>query len=440
MNKKPETTVQALSRRGFVKSAAGAAGVAVAAGAGMFGGKAPAFAQARTLHILEWSSFIKPADKFVDKQAAEFGKQEGIKVRVEHINANQIPARATAAVESGSGPDMIRLQNNQPHLYAKGLVNHNRLVEEVGGNRIWSYLRDSAKVGPTYRGVPNFATGSAWAYRTDVFSKVGVKPPKTWDDLLTAGTKLKKANYPLGQCLGHSFGDPNAFTHALLWSFGGAVTDKSGTRVRINSKGTRLAIEWMKDAWKPAFDEGGLAWDDGSNNRAYLGDQISATLNGASIYFVAKRDPKKSVVKDIASKTAHFLNPRGPKGRFHTFTAYTGSILKHSKVRSAAENYIRFFLRKDQFGKFITLNEGYIKGITAEWQKHSIWSSDPNLKSFRDMSQYGKTYGYPGPYTRASSELLSKYIVVDMFARAVKGQSAQDSAKQAERELKQIFS
>ena len=93
-----------MTRRDFVKGTGGA-GLAVAAGTGLglFGGQAPAFAQSRELHILEWSSFIKPADVETNRQAAEFGKQEGIKVRVEHINANDLNARATAAVESGAG-------------------------------------------------------------------------------------------------------------------------------------------------------------------------------------------------------------------------------------------------------------------------------------------------------------------------------------------------
>src|SRR5579862_6390370 len=84
-----------------------ATGVAAAGlGLGLFGGKAPAFAQERELKLLEWSSFVKESDAEVDRQAAEFGKAEGIKVTVEHINNNDLPARAAAAVESGSGPDV----------------------------------------------------------------------------------------------------------------------------------------------------------------------------------------------------------------------------------------------------------------------------------------------------------------------------------------------
>ena len=39
------------------------------------------------------------------------------------------------------------------------------------------------------------------------------------------------------------------------------------------------------------LDEGGLAWDDTNNNRAFLSGTISATNNGASIYIEAKKKP-----------------------------------------------------------------------------------------------------------------------------------------------------
>ena len=133
-----------VTRRDFIKTTGGLA-MAAGAGVGLFG-QAPAFAQERELHILEWSSFVKPADVETDRQAAEFGKQEGIKVRVEHINANDLNARATAAVESGAGPDIIRLLSNGPHLYAKGLIDHGDLIQEVGGETIYPTLRDAVFV------------------------------------------------------------------------------------------------------------------------------------------------------------------------------------------------------------------------------------------------------------------------------------------------------
>jgi multiple sugar transport system substrate-binding protein len=428
-----------LTRREFVK-AASSTGLALAAGTSLslFGGQAPAFAQSRELHILEWSSFVKPADVETDRQAEEFGKQEGIKVRVEHINANDLNARATAAVESGAGPDIIRLLSNGPHLYAKGLIDHGDLIQEVGGEDIYQTLRDAVYVDGVYRGVPYHSGGGAYVYRRDIFDEVKMGPPQTWDQFMEVGTKVKDLGYPIGQSLGHSFGDPPGFCYTFLWSFGGSLVDENG-KVSVNSQATRDSIKYLKEFWKAACDEGGLAWDDTSNNRAFLGETISCTLNGASIYFVAKNnwDEKQN---PFVWKLHHFLSPAGPAGRFHTFGGQNSCIMTYSKVQSAAKNYIRFIHKDENFEKFFVINNGYIKGVVPKWEKHEMWSWDPALTPYRELANYGKHIGYPGPYDRRASEVFAKYIVVDLYARAVKGESDDSVIKWAEDELKNIYS
>jgi len=93
-------------------------------------------------------------------------------------------------------------------------------------------------------------------------------------------------------------------------------TDKSG-KTALDGKGTVEAVKFMTAFWKDACDEGGLAWDDTNNNRAFLGGEISATLNGASIYIAAKRGQDKikdergePMVRDIQ----HARLPAGPAG------------------------------------------------------------------------------------------------------------------------------
>jgi multiple sugar transport system substrate-binding protein len=424
-----------LTRRTFLTTSMA---LAAAAGAEFVGGKAPALAQTRTLHVLEWSSFVPAADVVRDQQAAEFGKQAGVKVTIEHINANDLPARATAAIEGRQGPDILQLLNNSPHLYAGGLEDHNALIAELGGDKFYPFIIDAVQVDGVVRGVPYFFGGGANTYRKDIFQKLGIdKIPDTWEELLAAGKKLKKFGMPIGQTLGHTFGDAPGFAYPLMWSFGGMEVDEKG-KVAINSKETRAAAEFLKEFWFAACDEGGLAWDDTSNNRAFLAETIACTLNGASIYFVARYTPEKTV-PGMADKIGHFLMPRGPAGRFHTVGPFTDCITSYSQNKDVAKDYIRYCHQKEVYEKFLVANKGYINGPLPQWQEHPMWESDPVITIFRELPQYGRNTGYAGPYNRKAAEVRAKYIIVDLFAKVVKGESPQSSIAWAEHELKNVY-
>src|SRR5207302_685801 len=81
-------------------------------------------------------------------------------------------------------------------------------------------------------------------------------------------------------------------------------------------------------------------------------------------------------------------------------------------------------------------NDGYTVGPTPYWGKHPLWEKDPKLIPFREASKFGRWPGYPGPPSRKASEALVKYILVDMYAQAIKGMKAEDAVKWAEGELK----
>jgi multiple sugar transport system substrate-binding protein len=424
----------AMTRRKFVETTAVAGGTLAAAP--FLGGKAPAYAQERRVHYLQWTSFVAAADVEIDRQAEEFTKATGIQMTVEKINQNDMAARITAAVESGSGADVIQMNANQPHLFANGLADHNALVEELGGGEYYEWALGAATVDGVARSVPLFNIGNAICYRKDVFAELGLAVPNTWDEYLEVGRELKNNNMPVGQTLGHTFGDAPTFCYPLMWSFGGQEVDESG-KVVIDSEGTHKALAFMKEFWEAACDPGGFAWDDTSNNRAFLGQTIGATLNGASIYFVPKNDPEQ--YPGLAEKLDHFLNPEGPSGRFHFVGPRALSIMQYSRNKEAAAEYIRWSSQEDNFSEFMSVNQGYVQGVTPKWEDHPVWQSDPAIAIYATNPRYGRTAGYAGPWNRQSGEAQEKYIIVDMFARAARGEDPEAVAAWAQGELENVY-
>src|SRR5271166_2162796 len=124
-----------IGRRRLLKFS-GAGAVAAASGglAGILAtGRAPAYAQATSIHWVRWSDFVPASDKVLrDKIVPEGEKTLGIKIRFETINANDIQARVTSSIQSGNGPDIIMALNNWPQLYATSLADVSDVTEEIG--------------------------------------------------------------------------------------------------------------------------------------------------------------------------------------------------------------------------------------------------------------------------------------------------------------------
>ena len=106
-----------VTRRKFLK-VSGAGAVAAKAGgiAGILAaGRAPAYAQATTVHWLRWNDFVPASDQLLRKDLLPEGEKAlGIKINLETVNANDLQPRITSAIQSGAGPDLIMLNNNHP--------------------------------------------------------------------------------------------------------------------------------------------------------------------------------------------------------------------------------------------------------------------------------------------------------------------------------------
>jgi multiple sugar transport system substrate-binding protein len=61
------------------------------------------------------------------------------------------------------------------------------------------------------------------------------------------------------------------------------------------------------------------------------------------------------------------------------------------------------------------------------------------MKIYRQAAASSRVFGYAGPPSAKATEVYSKYIIVDMFAKAVQGMKAEDAVKWAAGELQRIY-
>jgi ABC-type glycerol-3-phosphate transport system substrate-binding protein len=427
-----------------------AAGTFAAGTGGLAGilasGRAPAYAQAQTIHWLRWSDFVPASDRLLKGEIVKLCEKDlGLKLMVEMINGNDIQPRITAAIQSGAGADIIMTVNNWPQLYAASCVDVGDVVEEISNAQggYYDILRTTATVGGKWIAVPWASGGPLIAYRKSWLAEAGASEfPKTWDEYRTVGGKLKAAGHPYGQTAGHTWGDAPAWWYPYLWSWGGKEVEADGKTVVLNTKETVESVKYAVALWKETMDEGGLAWDDSSNNRAFLSGACSATNNGASIYLEAKAKPDTYLTEKgtpLKDDTLHAAIPAGAAGQFNLPATFTHMLMKYSQKQDAAKKFLGWMSSKEIFDKWFVSQQGYTCGPTKMWEDHPVWNVDPIMAPFRLIPRTGRLLGYAGLPNQQAAEVLTKYIITDMYARAIEGMDAAESVKVAHSEVVKIY-
>jgi len=428
-----------IARRKLLKGAGGMAAI-LASGTG------PALAQEKNVHWLRWTDFVPASDALLKgKIVQEAKKQLGITLKMETVNANDLQSRITSAIQSGTGADIIMGFSNWPQLYAESVVDVGDLAQEIGNAQggYYDVSKQIATVGNKWIGVPWTVGGGLISWRVSWFKEVGYdKFPETWDTFREAGKKLKAKGRPFGQTAGHTFGDAPGWWYPFLWSFGGKEVEADGKTVVLNSKETVESIKLAVALWKETMDEGGLAWDDTNNNRAFLSGTVSATNNGASIYIEAKKRPQTYLTEKgtpMCEDIRHAFIPGGPGGRFNYAGVSTDLLMGYSKNQKAAKDFLRWMHSKPVIDEWFTSQQGFTCGATKEWEKHKVWEVDPILRPFHDLPKTGRLAGYAGPPNRRAAEVVSKYIIVDMYAKPIQGMPAEEAARWAQGEAAKVY-
>src|SRR5881296_3334924 len=380
------------SRRDFLKTAGVAAATLafpeIIISCGTQSGGAPTATipkprKGASIRLVQWTSFVKPADAEFKRQAAEWGDANGVTVAIETVN------------------------------------------------------EAFCKVNGVWRAIPYTIVPNAWTYRTDYFQQAGVSNfPKTWDELTTAAAKLKPTGKPISQTDGHAYGDSLTMWNPVLWGFGGKEVNADGKTVAINSKETRDAIKWAQGAV-----QAGLVvhpeWLDPDNNQAYHADRISGTLNGASIYIREKIEFHK-----YTDVTNNAPMPSGPKGTFAMNLIFNHAVMKWSADAETARAMLLALMEKDQYQKWTLIASGYNAGPFEALHNDPVFASDPKLKAFQEVVAPGKWPGWPASPSKKTAQAQTQYIVADMFAKALANGGTGDmeaAIKAAETSLKAIF-
>jgi multiple sugar transport system substrate-binding protein len=274
-------------------------------------------------------------------------------------------------------------------------------------------------------------------YRLEASKKAGFsKFPDKTDAFLEYAKAMKKNNTPGGFALGHASGDANGWVHWCLWAHGGYTVDKND-KVIINSPETAKALEYAKALYAEMIP-GVAAWNDSSNNKAFLGGEINWTDNGISIYIAATKDASK---KQIAEDMDHSYWPVGPVGKpTELHLMYPVLAMTYTKYPQACKALMAFMQEADHFIPWINAAQGYLTHCLNAYDSNKMWTEDPKRLPFREAAKRSLTAGGLGSVGEKAATAIADFVVVDMFANYCTGrEDVKGAIAIADRQLKRIY-
>ncbi|GAB4414275.1 MAG: hypothetical protein OHK0032_10360 [Thermodesulfovibrionales bacterium] len=459
--------IKYITRRDFLRKAGvGAAGIAL--GPAILRDVFAQKAGRRTLRILQWSHFVPRYDRWFDPYAKRWGEEHNVDVIVDHIGIADLRSTFASEIAAGKGHDIVEFLE-PPSDFEPSLLDLKDLNQEAQkrfGRQVPFATRSTYNPNTKkYYGFCHGWTIDPGDYRKSLWEKVG-KPegPRTWDDLQTYGSRIKKE---LGVQMGIGISqelDSNMAGRALLWSFDTSIQDEYENVILYNKK-TVEAVKFMADLYKNTLTPEVFGWTAASNNQLLIAGRASYILNSISAYRSAQKDVPE-VAKDI------FFTPalKGPRGTglacehviyisvIPKFASKNADLAKQFLLDLCA-NYDRAMWESELYASPAFFNttvppgdRGYpkVKGAKTLRELHNAWFSDDpytlpgerkgKLIPLKDAEKWSTNVGFPGPANPAEGEIFSTYVIPNMFARVAQGrQSAEESVKQAAEECKKIF-
>ena len=426
---------------------AGAAGIAAAAALGTsiggraFAQSAPTYTpeQGAELRLLRWVPFVKGEEAAWNANTQTFTEATGVKVTIDQESWEDVRPKAAVAANVGSGPDMVMSWFDDPFQYPDKLLPVTELANAIAaanggwyeGPRLYAVKDDE------FIAMPLCAIGNAICYRDSHMKAAGFTEfPEDSAGFLELCKALHGKGTPAGFPHGKAVGDGNNYAHWLLWSNGGEMVDEQ-SQVAIDSEETRKAIAYAQELYK-TFIPGTESWLDINNNRAFLAGQISLTANGVSLYYAAVKDP---AMAEIAEDIRTHVLPIGPVGKsveLHQTTSI--SIFKHTKYPEAAMAYLQWMYDTQRMNAWIEGASAYCCGALKGFANNPVWTSNPIHAPYAKASESLRPNGWAGPLGPASAGVMADYVLVDMFAEAVTGASADDAIRGAARRAGRYYS
>ena len=387
-------------------------------------------------------------------------KHPGVKIEAEGLAWGDLEGKIMASLAAGSPPE---LSHGQPitctALQSKGLLLPlDDVVKSIGDANIWEQVRRVCNVGGKQYGLVHAAGTSLLIYRRDLAEKHGLKPPKTWADLVQAAKALTLDSNGDGRTdiYGISLPGDNLFINILLGELikanGGQLFDKSNKPMLTDKK----MIETL-EFWRELARYAPPGWEGHGYLQTFqnlYGQKAAMMLAG---YGRGAGMIEKFAPKDMANDKTFdvWVKPHGPSGSEPAAQVdeEPWMLFKEAKNTNEAVEFLKFFYQDDNYLEYIRTVPIHFFPITKSLRQSPAYRQTEMIQRWKGwldaQEQYlEKDQGKPTlvvdwadmtdkPYLM---EVLGSGILRDMVIDAtVEKMEPQKAAEKAQKRLEDLM-
>jgi multiple sugar transport system substrate-binding protein len=369
--------------------------------------------------------------KIVEAVIPLFEKMTGIKVSHTQLYKDQLETKIMMEVAAKN--DAFDVFTNHSDYVARNMASGALLAltdfvkkDDPGINQIFDvFLKPDGllKMGGVLYALPYRGYSYTYIYRKDLFDAQGLKPPKTFEEMLAIAKKLNAPPTMYGAVLmGQDLYDT---WELLLLAFGGEVHDGKFMPT-LNSDAAVKATEYLIKL-RPYMPEGYLGIDD-DDIVTYMSQGTAAQTIIGYPYFETMNNPAQS---KVSGKIDTAGVPGDVKVRVPSIVHSMG-INPYSRHKEEAYKFIKFIMSND--AQKVMIGIGNLPVNRSTYSDPDVLAQKPFVARFRDAMENG----YEMPVPPEWSEV--KVVAGTFLSEALDGKrSVRDAVDRLQQEAVKIM-
>ncbi|MDC7227793.1 MAG: extracellular solute-binding protein [Spirochaetales bacterium] len=347
---------------------------------------------------------------WIEEKAAEFYELTGVTVEYEIVGWGDAWTKISTAVATGEGVDVFQVGTTWNPQFAATSGLEMIDINEFGGKDAFMKANyDSTTLDGTCYGVPWFAETRVLFYNKDMFEKAGATPPKTHEELYAAADKII-AEYGEGSAIALAGTNAWDLIHnwaIILWGNGGQMLDDSNEKALLNSPEGVKAMQWYVDLVRNGYAAKACAeYNQPQADAAFINGNVAMCYMGPwNISNIEQENPglNYGIVEP----------PKGPKGEASFSGGSNLVVLKESRNKAAAKEWIKFLLEEDQIVEY-TSSLSKMLPSKKDAYNNAAFDTD-RWQLFKNVLSYSTAYAPLGVWGDIENAIVTEFkgVLID---------------------------